>query len=228
MSESPASLATRRHLRLHRQNPFDQTLKDLFCEQNRSDIDTLKDYGGPKVAQLTYQLAYVGSLWKRPNSSLVGLRQKLDDALKAAMTAGVGPNDLNGFLPQYFPGETVTANALASTVIDGEWPEFVGVAELEAFAKNFTQQPSLDKFGLLFVLPPGTILKWKSASARLNNSMAGVGGFDSAVTFPDGKVVYYAVVVWSDGENGTAVPGQTPPWEPWRTPVRPPITNSSI
>ena len=202
-------------MRLHRHNPFDQTLKDIFCRQHKDDIDTLKDHGGPKTAQLTYQLAYIGSLWSRNGSSLPGLRQKLDDALKAAMTSGVGQNELNGFLLDYFPDQAVSATALASTVIACEWPEFIDAAKLEAFAENFTQQPSLNTFGLLFVLPPGTILKWKSADARLNNSMEGLGGFHGATTFPDGKVVSSAVVVWSDGENGTAVPGQTPPWEPW-------------
>jgi hypothetical protein len=174
----------------------------------------LINHGGRTIRDLTFQTVYLGSIWSVP--SLADERQRVDAVLAAAL------NDpgLNGVFPQYFGDQAVSATALESAMLPIAWPEFIGRGDLRRLAGGLADAGRLPAGGwhdfvVLFVLPPGTILVHDGGSGdEAGNSMKGLGGFHGsfAIARPDGKArLRFGAVVWSDGENGAAVPG----WHPW-------------
>ncbi|MGH7155835.1 MAG: hypothetical protein ACREF3_18055 [Acetobacteraceae bacterium] len=186
---------------------------------------SLQDYGGSTIQDLSYKAFYIGAAWNA--ATLRAQRASLDTALATAMTDPT----LNQVFPQYFNAKPVTAKPLQSDqclfLNKVDWqPYFYNddVVSMIASLYGGNQLPpgDLRTFCLILVLPPGTILYQapnpatpgesnEKSAGGFTDSMDGLASYHSAAVMKDGTRIYYAVTVWSDGENGAAIPG----WQPW-------------
>jgi hypothetical protein len=151
----------------------------------------LRNFGGRTLAHLRYTLVYVGA-WATDE------RSQLDHALSAAMR----DRGLNNVLAQYFPGTDVTTTFAGSLVHEGALPARVGRDAVEALVGELNIGPSVT----CVLLPKGTVL----VDTGDVDSKHGLGGYHGSIKIA-GSERYYAVSVYSDGDNGIVAFD-----EPWK------------
>ena len=185
--------------------------------------------GGRTLPQLTYKTFYVGKAWA--DGPQAAARQSLDAALAAAMT----DSRLNEIVGQYFGGSQITTSVLPSAVLDIPLQSTFDKSDIEALAEKTFMSGVLSAIDLStcvlnIILPPGAILSSEgsgSAAMRIGrrappgtpeeeeeDSRNGLGGYHGSVHIQhpaQPTTVYYAAAVWSEGNNGIAIPG----WQPW-------------
>jgi hypothetical protein len=185
--------------------------------------------GGRTIAHLKYKNLYVGKGWLA--GELSKSRKKLDAALAAAMTdAG-----LNQVVQQYFPSVQVTTDAMPSAVLQVAVQKLYDAGDIQAlvskvFMSGALASLDLDNFVMNFVLPPGAVLSDRGGQRKSPatahrevpgmpedekaDSKHGLGGYHGSIHVAHPaktRTLYYSVAVWSEGQNGIAVPG----WESW-------------
>jgi hypothetical protein len=139
----------------------------------------LRYFGGRTLPDLTWTHVYLAG-WDAK------AREHLDHALAAAMS----DTGLNNVLAQYFPDADVTARFAGSRTIRNA-PTTIDQPGVE---KLVAQQDV--KGAVVLLLPPGTVLRHGATTSK-----QGLGGFHGSVHL-DGRTVYYAVAVYSEGSNG--------------------------
>jgi hypothetical protein len=142
----------------------------------------LRYYGGKTLPNLRYTTVYAGT-WAESD------RTSLDRALAAAMR----DRDLNNVLAQYFPKEEVSATFAGSKVHDGALPARVTRDVVEALVPQLDLGPSV----ACICLPKGAVL----VDTGDVDSLHGLGGYHGSVKV-SGSDRYYAVAVYSEGDNG--------------------------
>jgi hypothetical protein len=163
----------------------------------------LRYLGGRTLPHLTFTTVYLGT-WDAAE------RTKLDHAISAAMA---DPH-LNNVLAQYFPGETVTSTFSGSQLHGGPAPARVYRDTVESIVRG------LDVEGVAcLLLPRGAVLvdgssRGGHAERDLDDDAAdskhGLGGYHGSVHI-GAQEIYYAVAVYSEGDNGIVAFG-----EPWK------------
>jgi hypothetical protein len=191
--------------------------------------EDLQFRGGRTLPQMSYKTFYVGSAWA--SGAQAASRASLDEALSAAMT-NAGLNEIVG---QYFSGSEIVTQPLPSAVLDLPVQQEFDKGDIHELAERVYMSGALSALDLAtcivnFVLPPGAILSSDGggeARARIGrrappgtpdveeeDSRNGLGGYHGSIHImhPAKPItVYYSVAVWSEGDNGIAIPG----WQPW-------------
>ena len=144
----------------------------------------LRFFGGRTLPHLRYTLVYLGT-WDADE------RTQLDHALAAAMR----DRGLNNMLAQYFPGTHVTATFAGSLAHPGRLPERVVRSEVESLSAALDGGSSVT----CLLLPKGAVL----VDTGDVDSKHGLGGYHGSVKV-NGNERYYAVAVYSEGDNGIA------------------------
>lgn len=142
----------------------------------------LRFFGGKTLPHLRYSMVYLGS-WQADE------RTELDHALAAAMR----DRGLNNVLAQYFPRADVTTTFAGSKVHEGPLPERVTRDAVEALVPSLDLGPTV----ACLLLPKGAVL----VDTGDVDSKRGLGGYHGSVKV-NGSERYYAVAVYSDGDNG--------------------------
>jgi hypothetical protein len=150
----------------------------------------LRFFGGRTLAALRYANVYLGS-WP------ADARAELDRAIAAA----TGDRDLNNVLAQYFPDAPVTTTFAGSQLHPAAVPQRVDRAAVESLAASIDVGPAIQ----CLLLPPGTVLEDDGVDSK-----HGLGGYHGSVHV-GGTTRYYAVAVYSDGDNGIVAFD-----EPWK------------
>jgi hypothetical protein len=156
----------------------------------------LRFFGGKTLPHLRYTLVYVGG-WA------VDARTQLDRALAGAMR----DRGLNNVLAQYFPKTEVTTTFAGSLEHTGSLPPRVFRDTVEALVTELNVGPSVT----CVLLPPGAVLvDGEESDGDGVDSKHGLGGYHGSVTIA-GSERYYAVSVYSQGDNGIVAFD-----EPWK------------
>jgi hypothetical protein len=142
----------------------------------------LRFFGGKTLPHLRYTLVYLGA-WSPSD------RAALDHALSAAMH----DRGLNNMLAQYFPGAEVTTTFAGSLLHDGRVPARIERDRVEALVVELELGPTVT----CLLLPKGAVL----VDTGDVDSLHGLGGYHGSVTVK-GNERYYAVAVYSEGDNG--------------------------
>lgn len=142
----------------------------------------LRYFGGTTLASLRYSNVYVGT-WADAD------RTSLDTALSAAMR----DPDLNNVIAQYFPTTEVTATFAGSKLHEGTVPARVTRDVVETLVTQLDLGPSV----ACICLPKGAVL----VDTGDVDSKHGLGGYHGSVKV-NGSERYYAVAVYSEGDNG--------------------------
>lgn len=194
----------------------------------------LKNFGGPTIAELTFVNRYVGgsAAWSQDDIS------HIDRALSSAMSDA----DLQSVIAQYFEGP-ISSTMLPSAVHAGAVPPTVFkdtaenlVIQLHGEGALGAADPAQSIINIM--LPQGIVLsddfspgfqppaereeehrRRKGGVIKLDpddaaDSKNGLGGYHGSVHLDDGTVVYYAVGVYSEGDNGIVAFD-----EPWKNVV---------
>ena len=155
----------------------------------------LRYFGGKTLPSLRWTNVYLGD-WD------AGARASLDGALAAAMR----DQGLNNVLAQYFPGSQVSATFAGSTARPGTAPKRVHRDTVEALVTDLEVGPSV----ACILLPRGAVLvdgeshggsAVRDPDDDASDSKHGLGGYHGSVHV-GGSVRYYAVAVYSEGDNG--------------------------
>jgi hypothetical protein len=192
----------------------------------------LTNYGGPTIADLTFVNRYVGG---SASWSADDMRQ-IDLALAQAMSDSA----LQSVIAQYYPGAAVTSKMLPSSVNNAPVPATVYQDIAEELAKQLSGEGALGqadpaKSVLNIMLPQGIVLsddfspgfqppsgqqeaheRRKAGVIRIDpddaaSSKNGLGGYHGSIQLSDGTKTYYAVGVYSEGDNGIVAFDQ--PWK---------------
>jgi hypothetical protein len=192
--------------------------------QARPDLD-LEDHHGRTIADLAFVNCYLGgsSAWDD------GERASIDQALDDAMT----DEGLQQIVAQYYSAP-ISSRSLPSTVIEGQLGErfFKDDAErmvVELASNGVLGDADPENTVIDMMLPKGTVLvdgnsdgseesEAPHAKAVLvdddqGDSTQGLGGYHGSV-HDDGRTLYYAVGVYSEGGNGIVAFD-----EPWKNVV---------
>jgi hypothetical protein len=184
----------------------------------------LQNFGGPTIADLTFVNRYVGGSenWSADDMS------NIDQALSKAMS----DPDLQGVIAQYYPGP-ITSTMLPSAVDAAPVPATVYKDVAEQLATQLHAEGALggsdpSSTVINIMLPKGIVLSddfspghqppagQEQADARRKagvikidpddaaDSKNGLGGYHGSVHVADGTEIYYAVGVYSEGDNGIA------------------------
>ena len=139
-------------------------------------------------------------------------RAQLDHALPAAMN----DRGLNNVLAQYFPKAEVTATFAGSQVHTGKVPSRVYRDTVETLVAGLDLGPA----AACILLPPGAVLVDGDSTGGQRavkdpdddevDSKHGLGGYHGSVSV-GGSARYYAVAVYSEGDNGIVAFD-----EPWK------------
>jgi hypothetical protein len=162
----------------------------------------LRYLGGKTIPLLTFRNVYLGQ-WDAQE------RTELDGAIAAAMD---DPH-LNNVLAQYFPGRTIGSAFAGSRVHADPVPSRVYRDVLESLVEQLDQEGALAGLDLgssavCLLLPEGAVLVDADAHAGGDpvDSTHGLGGYHGSVHVQRGgrtrETVYYAVAVYSKGDNG--------------------------
>jgi Dyp-type peroxidase family len=193
----------------------------------------LRDRGGKIIQDLVYTNFFVGGdAWNRQDI------QRIDTNLAKAMS---DPHLNNVLIQYFRGAAQITSTFRPSTVLPGPGPDRMSQNQVEALLTDLHAQGKLANFDLgntvfNFLLPPGTVLatddgggderskpgkkaskgKGKNLPERAGeveeaaDSLHGLGGFHGSVRTGASKL-YYAVGVFSDGDNGIVAFDQ--PWK---------------
>ncbi|HEY2072610.1 MAG TPA: hypothetical protein VGG88_03445 [Gaiellaceae bacterium] len=151
----------------------------------------LRFFGGKTLAHLRYTLVYLGT-WTDAE------RASLDHALSAAMH----DRGLNNVMAQYFPKTDVTTTFAGSKAHAGSLPAQVTRDVVESLVPALDLGPTV----ACLLLPKGAVL----VDSGDIDSKHGLGGYHGSVQV-NGSERYYAVAVYSDGDNGIVAFD-----EPWK------------
>ena len=186
--------------------------------------------GGRTLPNMSYKTFYLGTAWAE--GSQAAALQSLNSALAAAMSDPA----LNDIVSQYFGKAQISTTALPSAVLDLPLQSTYGKDDIQALAEKIYMSGvlssiDLDNCVINFVLPSGAVLSSEGGEAHLRigrrappgtpeeeeeDSKHGLGGYHGSVHIPHPAnpiTLYYAVAVWSDGDNGIPIPG----WQPWES-----------
>ena len=183
----------------------------------------LRFYGGRTIEQLTFTHIYLGGKASWSSEDVAAI----DRSLPAALT---DPH-LENVIAQYFADEKPTTTFAPSRVLEEPCPARVYRDTVEAFAAALEASNVLSGFDLAssvfcFMLPPGVVLVDGDSTGRQSHSLElhergeavdskhGLGGYHGSVHPKHGaqtETVYYAVGVYSEGDNGIAAFPH--PWE---------------
>jgi hypothetical protein len=183
----------------------------------------LRYFGGKTIEKLTFTHVYLGgkAAW-HPDDV-----KNIDHALPAAMT---DPH-LNNVISQYYADEKSTTAFKPSRFLEGALPSSVYRDTTEHLIATLDQANGLSGFDLTssvfcFMLPPGVVLvdgnskghqerhdddekpKFNPALGERDeaaDSKHGLGGYHGSIHAKHGSktdTVYYAVGVYSEGDNG--------------------------
>ena len=164
----------------------------------------LRYFGGKTLPNLRWVHVYLGT-WD------ADARSKLDHALPAAMR----DRGLNNVLAQYFPNAEVTASFAGSQVHAGKVSGRVYRDTVETLVAGLDVGPAT----ACILLPPGAVLvDGDSTGSRAVtdvdadevDSKHGLGGYHGSIHVA-GSTRYYAVAVYSEGDNGIVAFD-----EPWK------------
>ena len=207
--------------------PVDEVRAPGFASDKK---DNLKYFGGKTIADLVFVNRYLGgtAAWHGEH------RTSIDHALKAAMTDPA----LEAIIGQYYK-TPITSTMLLSKIEPGAvGPMFYKddvertAAQLVAEGAFGTHNP--DNAVLCMMLPPGVVLvdgpspghQSKETAAeqesrarhmiRIDDEAAdskhGLGGYHGSIHPAGGPAtIYYAVAVYSEGDNG--IPAFAEPWK---------------
>jgi hypothetical protein len=188
----------------------------------------LKCHNGRMIAQLTYKVFYWGDVFATSDAQL-GWRGKVDAAINTAMS----DSTLNAVFTQYIKVSQPASNSVSSTPRISQilgtslgamfaWSPRVTQADAAAAIRLLLGQsvePRIDptaedfsNFAAVFVLPPGTVMEGPPNNPKEQplDSLDGLGAYHTSLS-TGASQLYYSVVAWSDGQNGTANPG----WDGW-------------
>jgi hypothetical protein len=191
--------------------------------QPRPDLD-LQNHHGRTITDLAFVNCYLGggSAWDESD------RTNIDRALADAMS----DEGLQGIIAQYFPGP-ISSRSLPSTVIDGELGERFFKDDAERTVAQLASDGVLGDANaedtvINMLLPRGVVLvdgdsdggESDEMHARIvlvddeaADSTKGLGGYHGSVR-QGGETLYYAVGVFSEGDNGIVAFD-----EPWKNVV---------
>lgn len=181
----------------------------------------LHDHGGKIIRDLVFTNFYVGASGWDQNDI-----QQIDEKLAKAMA----DRRLNNVIIQYFRGtNAISSTFKPSTRLTGNPPDTMSQADIEALVTQLHAEGKLNGFDFgntvfNFMLPPNTVLTIDDGSdddapARhasrgetdeKASSLEGLGGFHGGVHI-GGATLYYAVGVYSQGNNGIDAFGV--PWK---------------
>lgn len=192
----------------------------------------LTDFGGPTIVDLTFVNRYVGGAahWSADDMS------QIDQALSNAFH----DQRLESVIAQYYSGAPISSEMLPSAVHDNPVPATVFKDTAESLASQLHDEGALNgadpaKCVINIMLPQGTVLsddfspgfkppagqeetvdRRRRGVIRLDpddaaDSKNGLGGYHGSVHLPDGTEIYYAVGVYSEGDNGIVAFDQ--PWK---------------
>jgi hypothetical protein len=183
----------------------------------------LRFYGGKTIEQLTFTHIYLGgkAAWSPDDVAAI------DRALPAALT---DPH-LENVIAQYFADEKPTTTFAPSRFLEEPCPARVYRDTVEGLAASLEASNGLSGFELgssvfCFMLPPGVVLVDGESSGHETrhpglrergeavDSKHGLGGYHGSIHPKRGaltETVYYAVGVYSEGDNGIAAFPH--PWE---------------
>lgn len=179
----------------------------------------LRDRGGKIIQDLVFTNFFVGGDDWDPQDI-----ERIDTNLANAMS----DQNLNNVLLQYFRGAAqITSTFRPSSVLPGSAPDQVTQNDVESLLTQLHDQDTLSGFDFAntvfnFMLPRGTVLttgdgggdEAKSAKVKeAADSLHGLGGFHGSVS-GGGAKLYYAVGVFSEGDNGIVAFD-----EPWKNVV---------
>jgi hypothetical protein len=177
-------------------------------------LEDLMFHGGKVVPQMGFQNIYLGSNadWSTRDITLID----------AAITRAMQDRGLNNVMVQYFPGATLSCDALPSMVAGEQKPAQLDEPDVQAkivelFKAKRIGAKDLGATVFNLILPPGTILKLGTST-----SPAGLGGYHGSVhaQLAGGPVtLYYSASVFSqmlaDGSQNGIVAFD----EPWKNVV---------
>lgn len=192
----------------------------------------LVNNGGPTIADLTFVNRYVGpaGAWAADDMS------NIDHGLSASMS----DPGLQSVIAQYFDGRQVTSTMLPSAVMETDLPATVYKDTAEALARQLHAggvlggaDPSTCVINIM--LPRGTVLsddfspgftpppseaeahdRRRRGVIKIDpddaaSSKQGLGGYHGSIHLGGGVSCYYAVGVYSEGDNG--IPAFDVPWK---------------
>jgi hypothetical protein len=167
----------------------------------------LRFFGGRTVESLTFTNVYLGgaAAWSQDDIA------RIDASIAAAME----DPDLNNVIAQYWADESPTTSFVPSRVLEQPVPSRVSRADVERFVAAIDQRNGLSAFDLTstvfcLLLPSGVVL----VDQGTVDSKHGLGGYHGSVHPARGdatETVYYAVSVYSVGDNG--IVGFDEPWK---------------
>jgi hypothetical protein len=183
----------------------------------------MTDFGGKTLSDLVFVNRYVGggSAWSGADVS------SIDDALSKAMSDPA----LQSVMAQYYTGGSISSTMLPSSIVDGAVPATVYKDTVESLATQLRGDASLanadpaktvinimlpqgivlsDDFSPGFTPPPGqeqAHAQRQGGVIRIDpddaaDSKNGLGGYHGSIHLSDGTEFYYAVGVYSEGDNG--------------------------
>jgi hypothetical protein len=183
----------------------------------------LHDQGGKIIPDLVYTNFFVGGAGAWDSQDI----QNIDQNLSKAMS---DPH-LNNVMAQYFRGSQVTTTFRPSSILPGPPPDTISQPEVEQLLASLFNAGKLNGFDFgktvfNFMLPKGTVLTIDDGSGdegprgrsqarggetdEKASSLEGLGGFHGSIHQGD-TTIYYAVGVFSDGDNGIVAFDQ--PWK---------------
>jgi hypothetical protein len=193
----------------------------------------LRFYGGKTIERLTFTHVYLGgkAAWSSDDVA------RIDAALPAAMADA----HLENVIAQYYADEKPTSTYKPSRILEGPLPHRVYRDTIEGFVAGLDASNGLSGFDLAstvfcFLLPRGVVLvdgtskghaqrhddddapDFNPALAERDeavDSKHGLGGYHGSIHPKRGgkaETVYYAVGVYSEGQNGIAAFD-----EPWKS-----------
>jgi hypothetical protein len=185
--------------------------------------NNLHFFGGKTIEHLTFTNVYLGGKTAWSSDDV----QKIDGALAAAME----DTHLNNVIAQYYRDERPTTTFKPSRVLEGPLPSRVFRDTVEGFVAGLDQANGLSGFDLTasvfcFMLPRGVVLVDGASTGHQQrhdgdgdegpnlalgehdeavDSKHGLGGYHGSIHSKRGSrtdTVYYAVGVYSEGDNG--------------------------
>lgn len=190
-AETQASPRTTRDGFEHEEKPANWTPARATSTRTRSTSPyTLTNRGGSVLTKPVINNIYLGDYWNTAQG-------KSDAAHNDAFAADVMNSKYMDVLKQYGVGHGSFAG---SSVMAGAAPKSVNESDIQAIVKKAIAaggQSSDPQAIHTVVLPPGTVLTDGSAT-----SLQGLGGYHGSYKGADGKPVYYAAIVYGQGQNG--------------------------
>jgi hypothetical protein len=162
-------------------------------------LEDLVFHGGKTVAQMGFKTIYLGSQNDWVASDI--------DLIDASILRAMQERRLNNVMAQYFPGSTLSCDALPSMILGSQRPAApLDQPDIEAqivalFKNGRIGASDLNSTIFNLILPPGAVLKLGQ-----DDSLDGLGGYHGSVHTTDANqnqvTLYYSASVFSQNVNG--------------------------